>query len=47
MPKCGFNKFAKITLRHGCSPVNLLYSFKTHFPKNISGGLLLPKKDMC
>ena len=33
--------FIEITLRHGCSPVNLLYIFKTLFPKNICGGLLL------
>ena len=30
----------KIALRHGCSPVNLLYIFRTHFPKNTSEGLL-------
>ena len=35
MPKC------KITLRHGCSPVNLLRIFRTPFPKNTSEGLLL------
>ena len=29
------------TLRHGCSPVNLLHNFRTPFPKNTSGGLLL------
>ena len=33
--------FIEITLRHGCSPVNLLYIRRTTFPKNISGGLLL------
>ena len=26
--------FIQITLRHGCSPVNLLHIFKTPFPKN-------------
>ena len=31
----------KIVLRHGCSPVNLLHIFRTPFPKNISGRLLL------
>ena len=31
----------KITLRHGCSPVNLLHIFRTPFPKNTSGRLLL------
>ena len=41
MPKCGFNNFIEITLRHGCTPVNLLHFFKTPFPKNTSGGLLL------
>ena len=33
--------FIEITLRHGCSSVNLLYIFKTLFPKNICRGLLL------
>ena len=45
MPKCDFNKVAskviKIALRHGCSPVNLLHIFRTPFPKNTSGRLLL------
>ena len=45
MLKCDFNKvasnFIEIALRHGCSPVNLLDIFRTLFPKNISGGLLL------
>ena len=47
MPKCSFNKvallcnFIEIALRHGCSPVNLLHIFKTPFPKNNSGRLLL------
>ena len=31
----------EITLRHGCSPVNLLHIFKTPFTKNTSGWLLL------
>ena len=31
----------QITLRHGCSPVNLLHIFRTPFPKNTSGRLLL------
>ena len=30
-----------MTLRHGCSPVNL-HIFGTHFPKNTSGRLPLP-----
>ena len=48
MQKCGFNKVAKqkkrkkeIALRHGCSPVNLLHTFRITFRKNISEGLLL------
>ena len=40
MPKCEKN-FTEITLRHGCSPVNLLHIFKTLFIKNTSGWLLL------
>ena len=44
MPKCDFNKVAKqITLRYGCSPVNLLHIFRTPFTKNTSGWLLLKK----
>ena len=45
MPKCDFNKvakFIKITIGHGCSPVNLRHIFRTSFYKNISGRLLLP-----
>ena len=34
-------KFIEITLRRGCSPVNLLHIFRTAFPKNTSGWLLL------
>ena len=38
MVKCKFNKiaynFIEITPRHGCSPVNLLHIFRTHFTKN-------------
>ena len=45
MSKCDFNKVAlqlfEITLRHGCSPVNLLHIFRTPFLKNTSGRLLL------
>ena len=33
--------FIEITLRHGCSPVNLLHIFRTSFTKNTSGLLLL------
>ena len=35
------SNFIEITPRHGCSPVNLLHIFRTPFPNNISGGLLL------
>ena len=31
----------EITLRHECSPVNLLHIFRTFFPRNTSGWLLL------
>ena len=44
MPKGDFK--GEITLRHGCSPVNLLHIFTTPFTKNISGWLPLnwPRK---
>ena len=35
------SNFIEITLRHGCSPVNLLHIFRTAFPKNTSEQLLL------
>ena len=35
------SNFIKITLRHWCSSVNLLHIFKTPFPKNTFGWLLL------
>ena len=35
------NNFIEITLRHGCSPVNLLHIFRTPFLKNTSGWLLV------
>ena len=45
MPKCDFNKvasnFIEILVRHGCSAVSLLHIFRTLFPKNTSGQLLL------
>ena len=45
IPKWNFDKllcnFIQITLRHGCSPVNLLHIIRTPFPNNTSGGLLL------
>ena len=31
------SNFIEITLRHGCSPVNVLHIFRTHFPYNTSG----------
>ena len=45
MPKCDFNKvtcnFIEVTLRHECSPVNLLHIFRTLFSRNTSEWLLL------
>ena len=47
MGKCYFNKVAKqsnfieITLRHRCSPVNLMDIFRALFHKNTYGWLLL------
>ena len=45
MRKCDINEavsnFIEIALRHGCSPVNLLHIFRTLFPRNTSGRLLL------
>ena len=35
------SNFFDIALRHGCSPVNLLHIFRTSFPRNSSGWLLL------
>ena len=35
------SSFFEITLRHECSPVNLLHIFRTPFPKSTSGGMLL------
>ena len=35
------SNFIEIALRHGCSPVNLLHIFRTPFPRNTSGWLLL------
>ena len=36
---CNFNEIA---LQHGCSPVNLLHTFRMPFPNNTSEWLLLP-----
>ena len=33
--------FIETTLRYKCSPIYLLHIFRTPFPKNTSGGLLL------
>ena len=33
--------FIEITLRYGCSPLNLLHITRTPFPMNTSGGLFL------
>ena len=42
MSKCDFSEVASaITLRHGCSPVNLLHIFRPPFLKNTPGRLLL------
>ena len=38
--------FIKITLRHGCSPVNWVHVFRILFPKNTSGGLLLGMQNL-
>ena len=35
------SNFIDIALRHGCSPVNLLLVFRTPFPRNTPGWLLL------
>ena len=40
MPRCDFN-FIKVAVRQGCCSANLLHIFRTPFPKNTSGGLLL------
>ena len=36
-----WSQFTEITLWHWCSPVNLLHNFRTPFPENTSGELLL------
>ena len=35
------SNYIEITHRNGCPPVNLLHIFRTPFPKNTPGGLLL------
>ena len=37
------SNFIEIALRYGCSPVNLLHTFRTNFSRNISRWLLLKK----
>ena len=48
MPKYDFNKvacnFIEIRHWHGCSPVGLLYIFRTPFLQNISGEMLRQNK---
>ena len=39
------SSFIEITLRHRCSPVNLLHVFRKPFVKNTSGRLLLKNND--
>ena len=40
--RCSENMhFIEIALWHGCSPINLLHIFRTPFPKNTWGRLLL------
>ena len=49
MPKCScFTTLLKLHFGMGvCSPVNLLHIFRTPFPKNISGWLLLYWAAIC
>ena len=35
------SNFFEIALWHGCSPINLLHIFRTTFPKNTAGRLLV------
>ena len=37
------SNFIEIALRHGCSPVNFLHTFRTPFPRNTSGGMFYQK----
>ena len=39
------SKFTEITLRHGCSPVNLLHVFRTHFLRTPLGGCFRAVKE--
>ena len=40
MLQCDFPNFIEIELRNECSSINLLYIFRTLFPKNNYGELL-------
>ena len=37
------SNFIEIALRHGCSPVNFLHTFRTPFPRNTSEGMFYQK----
>ena len=39
--------FTEITLRHGCSPVNLLHNVRKPFSKNTSGWMVLMIQIFC
>ena len=39
--KCTGEHPCQSVIRHGCSPVNLLHIFRTHFPMNTSWWMLL------
>ena len=41
------SNFIAITLRHGCSPANLLHIFRTTFLKNTSGWLRIKKETLA
>ena len=41
------SSFIEIALKHGCSPMNVLHIFRTSFPKNTSGRLLLVLFSQC
>ena len=44
---CEEFNFIEIPLQHGCSHVNLLHIFRTPFPRNTSGWLLLQCTSFC
>ena len=41
------NTFIEITLRHGCSPISLLYIFRTPFPRIPLDGCWYPLLELC